>query len=142
MRFLILLLLLPGCASTGSSGGSQLAGKWFGQSSGQEEARCWLSHRRPDGTYELTFVVDSPSTPRRHVEEGLWLHSNGMYATIAQKIDGKSVDLRERHFREFFRVDLIDDRQFVYTELATGAQFRVGKVPDSFVLGNRCPAAA
>jgi hypothetical protein len=141
IRILILLLVFSGCASTGSTSTSPLAGKWLGRSSVQDEVRCWVNHRRPDGTYELTFLVDSPSAPRRLVEEGLWLHSHGVYATIAQKINGKPVDLRDKSFREFFRIEILDDREFVYAEIATGSRFRVIKVSDSFVLGNRCPSA-
>ena len=137
IRILILLLLFSGCAST-----SPLAGKWFGRNSLQDEVRCWVNHRRPDGTYELTFLLDSPSATRRHIEEGLWLHSHGVYATIAQKMDGKPVDLRDKRYREFFRIEVLDDQQFVYAEIATGARFRVSKVSDSFVLGNRCPSGA
>jgi hypothetical protein len=140
VRFLILLLLVSGCASTGSGGTSPLAGNWLGRISDQQEARCWLNHRRPDGTYELTLLVDSSPAPKRIVEEGLWLHSHGIYATLAQKMNGVSIDLRNKFFREFYRIEALDDHEFVYTEIATGAQFRVVKVPDSFVLGNKCPS--
>jgi hypothetical protein len=140
MRFLVLLMLLPGCASTSPGGGSPLAGKWLGRNAVQDEVRCWVSHRRPDGTYELTLLLESPASSRRHVEEGLWLHSHGVYATIAQKMDGKPVDLGNKFYREFFRVEVLDDRQFVYAEIATGARYRVIKVPDSFVLGSKCPS--
>ena len=138
-RFLILLLWVSGCASMESGDISPLAGKWFGQNTVQFELRCWVNHRRSDGTYELTFLIDSSSAPKRIVEEGLWLHSHGVYATIAQKMNGTPIDLRNKFYREFYRIEVLDDQQFVYTEIATGARFRAVKVPDSFVLGDRCP---
>jgi hypothetical protein len=142
VRFLVLLLLVSGCASTGSGNTSPLAGKWLGHSSVNFETRCWVNHRRPDGTYELTFLFDSSAAPRRIVEEGLWLHSHGVYATIAQKMNGQPIDLRNKFYREFYRIEVLDDQQFVYADIATGARFRVVRVPDSFVLGDRCPSGA
>lgn len=137
---LILWLLVTGCATMGYDDTSPLTGRWFGRDTVQSVVRCWVSHRRPDGTYELTYLIDSSTAPRRIVEEGLWLHSHGIFATIAQRINGTPIDLRNKFYREFYLVEVLDDQRFVYSEIATGARFSVVRVPDSFVLGKQCPS--
>lgn len=131
-------LLVLGSSNPASA--QSLVGKWLGQSSTQEHVRCWLNHRRADGTYDITFLQISSSAPRRHFEEGLWLHSNGLYATITQRINGQATDSRDKGFREFYRVVQLDNERFIYSDLATGGQFQVTRVPDSFVLGDKCPS--
>lgn len=140
MRALIFLPVICALSWAAPLFAQTLIGKWLGQSSVQENVRCWVNHRREDGTYELTFLQDSAAAPRRHVEEGLWLHSNGLYVTITQRMNGGSVDLRDKEFREFYRIIKLDTEEFIYSEIATGAQFRVVKVSDSFTIGEKCPA--
>ena len=127
-------------AATASA--QSLVGKWLGQKSVQEQVQCWVNHRRQDGTFELTFIQTSPSGLTRHIEEGLWLYSNGIYATITQRINGKSVDLNDKDFREFYRVESLDKRQFIYSDISSKARFQATRVPDSFVLENKCPSGA
>lgn len=120
--------------------GATLDGKWLGIETGQERVRCWLESRRADGTYEITFLHTVPGGMKRHHEEGFWLHSNGMYATITQKINGEQLKTKERQYREVYRVESLDDKHFAYVDIPTGTRFRASRVPDNFVLGDVCPA--
>lgn len=126
------LLLSPALAQS-------LEGKWLGSASPQAEVACWLNHRKPDGTYVVEFLVITPTGTIKQRDEGTWFLSNGLYATVTQRVDGVATDPSDRSFREIFKVVSLSSSEFVYADIGKDVQFTVTKVADGFSLGAQCP---
>lgn len=118
-----------------------LTGKWYGSASPQSGTMCWVNERRSDGTYVVNFLVDRDGKLRRHREEGTWFLSNGLFATLTQRINGQPTDPKERRYRDVYRVVELTPKRFSYADIGSDAQFSVERVPDSFELGDACPKA-
>lgn len=122
--------------------GQTVAGKWLGLRSSQTGVSCWIAERSDDGRYRTEFLVREGTEARRHVEEGRWVSSNGLYATITESINGARTDPRNKFYREFYVMEKLTDVEFSYREIASGSRFTVQRVEPSFSLGMNCPASS
>jgi hypothetical protein len=140
MKWRIALLVLAlASADVGPLSAQSIVGKWLGLESPQQQVKCWLNNRRQDGTFDVTFLVAAPFGLRQQVEQGTWSFADGLYSTITTQIDGRTVNPADPQFRDTYRVIKLTEDKFVYSHI-DGRQFPAYRMPDSFVLGQTCPA--
>lgn len=118
-----------------------VVGKWLGLRSSQASVSCWIAERKDDGRYRTEFLVREGAETKRHVEEGRWVSSNGMYATITESMNGESTDLRDKYYREFYVIEKLTDAELSYREIASGVKFTVRRVQPTLQLGSNCPSS-
>jgi hypothetical protein len=138
-RLVLLALVALTCGSVNSAAAQSLAGKWLGAAAQDGAIACWINERRPDGTYDITFVISREGSLRRHREEGTWFYANGLYATVTQRINGRPTDPKDRKLREVYRVTELTARRVRYTDIGSATEFTAERVPDTFVLDGACP---
>jgi hypothetical protein len=136
----VMAIVLAACASTVHA--QSVAGKWLGLRSSQAGVSCWIADRSEDGRYRTEFLIREGAETRRHVEEGRWLSSNGMYATITESMNGAKTDPRDKYYREFYVIEKLSENEFSYREIASGQRFTVQRVGQASVLGSNCPAGS
>jgi hypothetical protein len=137
--FGLAVLAALSCGNVNSAAAQSLAGKWFGSGAQAGGHACWVNERRPDGTYEILFVLAREGTLRRAREEGTWFHANGLYATVTQRINGQPADPKDRRLREVYRVIELTASRVRYADIGSPTEFVAERVPDNFVLSDTCP---
>jgi hypothetical protein len=134
---LLMLAALPAACTSLFREHDPLIGHWYGEDYQpviRDKAK-WLMHLRQDGTFTIIFRRYSDGkVTLEQTEAGRWSYRNGLYATLTQTINGKSVDLEDDTYHDLYLVEQLNDKEMIYKQLKTGVVFRSKKVSNDFKL--------
>ena len=109
-------------------------GQWFGSSNSPNEAHCWISNRKSDGTYRTDFITQDGSVYKKYWQEGTWSVANGILSTVVKSESGTTVPARKL---DYAIVNLTAE-QLVYRHVSSQTRFAVQRVAPDFLLPEKC----
>jgi hypothetical protein len=112
-----------------------IEGRWYGSLRTEHgDLHCWVSDRRPDGTYRTDFLTEDSGESVRYIEGGRWAQSPTAFLTLVETKDGSPVD---RRLLEYAIIELTRET-LVYRHVESGTRLDTRRVAGDFQLPGQC----